>query len=490
MRERSLSGLWRAGSRVALITAVGGLAGACSADAARFSDNPFSNPFASRDVAEPKMTGSLGPKKPAGAVRTGAVASAPLAPPPAARVAAASAAASAETPTRYASSAPAGWTATGGTAITVGQGDSLAAISNRYGVPTGAILSANGVTAAQVTPGRRIIIPIYNAAGAPAAMPARKVEAAPAAAPAVQSVAAAAPAPAAGRVVATAKLPPKPAPAKVAAAEPAKPHVRPGQPARAPAPAPLHATARPVPAEAKSTAAIQHPRPGRTLAKTETSRSEAPKPEPVAKVAAKPEAKPAKVAEAKPAKLADAKPAPAPAATAKPAAPAAKPLEPAKVAAATPPKTALPAREPETTASLPVQPVAPAPAAPAAPTAEFRWPARGRVISGFGGQGGNEGINIAVPEGTAVKAAESGTVAYAGNEVKGYGNLVLIRHDNGYVSAYAHNGEVEVKRGQKVARGQVIAKSGQSGNVTSPQIHFEIRRGANPVDPVPYLASN
>src|SRR5206468_2768126 len=84
-----------------------------------------------------------------------------------------------------------------------------------------------------------------------------------------------------------------------------------------------------------------------------------------------------------------------------------------------------------------------------------------------------------------IKAAEAGTVAYAGSEVKGYGNLVLIRHENGFVSAYAHNGEIEVKRGQKVARGQVVAKSGQTGNVTSPQLHFEIRKGSTPVDPMP-----
>ena len=71
--------------------------------------------------------------------------------------------------------------------------------------------------------------------------------------------------------------------------------------------------------------------------------------------------------------------------------------------------------------------------------------------------------------------------------MKGYGKLVLIRHDNGYVSAYAHNGEIAVKRGEKVKRGQAIAKSGQTGNVTSPQLHFEIRKGAQPVDPMPHL---
>ena len=103
------------------------------------------------------------------------------------------------------------------------------------------------------------------------------------------------------------------------------------------------------------------------------------------------------------------------------------------------------------------------------------------------GKGGNEGINIAVPEGTPVKSAGDGVVAYSGNELKGYGNLVLIRHDNGYVSAYAHNGDINVKRGERVNRGQVIAKSGQTGNVASPQLHFEIRKGSNPVDPMPYL---
>ncbi len=118
---------------------------------------------------------------------------------------------------------------------------------------------------------------------------------------------------------------------------------------------------------------------------------------------------------------------------------------------------------------------------------EFRWPARGRIIQGFKA-GNNDGINIAVPEGTAVKAVEGGVVAYAGNELKGYGNLVLIRHPNGFVSAYANNSDVEVKRGEVVKRGQVIAKSGQSGNVASPQLHFELRKGSTPVDPTQYLA--
>jgi murein DD-endopeptidase MepM/ murein hydrolase activator NlpD len=129
-------------------------------------------------------------------------------------------------------------------------------------------------------------------------------------------------------------------------------------------------------------------------------------------------------------------------------------------------------------------------AEPAGSLPTFRWPARGRVIAGFGPSPNglqNDGINVAVPEGTPIKAAEDGVVAYAGNELKGYGNLVLVRHSNGFVTAYAHASEILVKRGDTVKRGEVIAKSGQTGNVTSPQLHFEIRKGSTPVDPSQYL---
>jgi murein DD-endopeptidase MepM/ murein hydrolase activator NlpD len=134
----------------------------------------------------------------------------------------------------------------------------------------------------------------------------------------------------------------------------------------------------------------------------------------------------------------------------------------------------------------------PAEAAGESGSAMFRWPARGRIVTAFGAKPNgqqNDGINIAVPEGTPIKAAESGEVAYAGNELKGYGNLILIRHPNGFVTAYAHASELLVKRGDKVKRGQVIAKSGQTGNIGSPQLHFEIRKGSTPVDPTPYLGA-
>ncbi len=148
------------------------------------------------------------------------------------------------------------------------------------------------------------------------------------------------------------------------------------------------------------------------------------------------------------------------------------------------------------TAPAPVKPVAIA-AAPSAATPSdaqltMRWPVRGKVISGFGSKPNgmkNEGINIAVPEGTSVQAAEGGVVAYAGNELKGYGNLVLIRHANGYVTAYAHTKEILVKKGATVKRGDVIAKSGATGAVQSPQLHFEVRKGATAMDPNTFLNS-
>ena len=122
----------------------------------------------------------------------------------------------------------------------------------------------------------------------------------------------------------------------------------------------------------------------------------------------------------------------------------------------------------------------------------MRWPVKGKIISEYGTKPNglkNEGINIAVPEGTGVRAAESGVVAYAGNELKGYGNLVLIRHEGGWVTAYAHAKELFVKRGDIVKRGDVIAKAGQTGSVSSPQLHFEVRKGATAMDPLKFLAS-
>jgi murein DD-endopeptidase MepM/ murein hydrolase activator NlpD len=156
-----------------------------------------------------------------------------------------------------------------------------------------------------------------------------------------------------------------------------------------------------------------------------------------------------------------------------------------KVASAAPAQTVRVAKEEPRTTETVVKTAEPSGAMPS-----FRWPVKGRVIAGFGSKPNgtqNDGINLAVPEGTPIKAADDGVVAYAGNELKGYGNLVLIRHSNGFVSAYAHASELMVKRGDTIKRGQVIAHAGQTGNVTSPQLHFEIRKGSTPVDPAQYL---
>ncbi|HEV7254536.1 MAG TPA: peptidoglycan DD-metalloendopeptidase family protein [Mesorhizobium sp.] len=165
-----------------------------------------------------------------------------------------------------------------------------------------------------------------------------------------------------------------------------------------------------------------------------------------------------------------------------------------------------PAVDPTRTSAAPAQP---APAAPAKATAEvleesqdvaalapedsgigkMRWPVRGKVVSNFGSSGGkaSDGIDIAVPAGTAVKAAENGVVIYAGDGLKEFGNTVLVRHEDGLVTVYGHASELKVARGEKVKRGQEIATSGMTGNAGTPKLHFEVRKNSAPVDPKQYL---
>ena len=153
---------------------------------------------------------------------------------------------------------------------------------------------------------------------------------------------------------------------------------------------------------------------------------------------------------------------------------------------ATRPATASPGEA--VAAALP-RPAAPLPEPPHG-SGGFIWPVEGNVISDFGSKGGgryNDGINIAAENGAPVRAAESGVVAYAGNEVRGFGNMLLLKHTNGWVTAYAHNQELLVKRGERVQRGQLIAHVGQSGSVDRPQLHFEIRKGKRAVDPLQEL---
>jgi murein DD-endopeptidase MepM/ murein hydrolase activator NlpD len=122
----------------------------------------------------------------------------------------------------------------------------------------------------------------------------------------------------------------------------------------------------------------------------------------------------------------------------------------------------------------------------------FDWPVQGKIIERYGtGPSGthNDGINIAARAGEPVRAADAGVVAYAGNELRGYGNLVLIKHPGGYMTAYAHNSKLLVKRGDVVKRGQEIATAGSTGTVDTPQVHFEIRQGTRAIDPITLLPS-
>lgn len=152
------------------------------------------------------------------------------------------------------------------------------------------------------------------------------------------------------------------------------------------------------------------------------------------------------------------------------------------------PPAAQPAAAPAQAA--PKQPVR-VPDPPARASSGFMRPVDGRTLVSYGSQPGglrNDGINIAAPRGTPVKAADNGVVVYAGNELRGFGNLLLISHAGGWMTAYAHLDTMGAARGDKIVRGQKIGTVGMTGNVTSPQLHFEIRKGKQPVDPEQQLA--
>jgi murein DD-endopeptidase MepM/ murein hydrolase activator NlpD len=311
-----------------------------------------------------------------------------------------------------------------GTTIIVGTSDTMESLSQRYGVTTAEILKANGYKGPRaLQPGQQLIIPPRAVAAAPAAV----------------------------------------APKAVAAAAPVA------------APPSVHIVNR---GDTLMSIAHRNHVPVAELAKANgiDANSKLKLGQKINVPGAKSAAAPAV---AQPAQAASAQPGAV-------AAPATKMavVEPAKEKA----RLAQATTTPEAAAAVTETPVKTAEATGALPT--FRWPVRGRVVTGYGAKTNgksNDGINVAVPEGTPVKAAEDGVVAYSGNELKGYGNLILVRHSNGYVTAYAHASELLVKRGETIKRGQIIAKSGQSGEVGSPQLHFEIRKGSSPVDPLQFL---
>ena len=326
---------------------------------------------------------------------------------------------------------PPHWTWEGGKPIIVGRGETLESLSRRYDVPVGAIMEANNITsAAMVHPGQHLVIPRRRG----------PMTAAPA--PAPQS-----------RAAANTPVVPSAAPAP-----PPRTALAPGSD--------VHIVAT---GETLNSIARHYHKSVLALAKANNLSAGAM----------------LKVGERIVIPATSASAPPPPAAPQRAEAPPAVAANP-NIAAAESPHSVRVVESVEQAGQKP--PAGAAEATSAVPS--FRWPARGRIIAGFGPKPNglqNDGINLAVPEGTPVKAAEDGVVAYAGNELKGYGNLVLVRHANGFVTAYAHASEILVKRGDAVKRGQVIAKSGETGSVTSPQLHFEIRKGATPVDPAQYL---
>ncbi len=429
---------------VALGLAAAGLAG-CSADSVRLSEGPFNSPYA--------RTASVEQQRPHGqGVPVARVESQPLPPPQSAALPPVSSTGAA---TGVSYGYPQGgdvtgsvnapprsgahqWSWNGGTPVTIEAGDTLDSMARRYGVPASAIMQANNLTSpSQVIPGQRLVIPRYaqTAAAPPPAAPPRAAapRVAPQATPVgsthiVQS----------GETLSSLGRRYGKTRAEIARANnlPADTKIRIGQPVIIPGARIAQAASAVSPKSAAQPASASSPVGSASAARpapTKPNGSSAP----VQKVAASEPPASARLANAEPA--ADPEPAP------------------------------------DTTGGTP----------------SFRWPARGRIIAGFGpkpnGQQ-NDGINLAVPEGTTIKAADDGVVAYAGNELKGYGNLVLVRHSGGYVTAYAHASELLVKRGDPVKRGQAIGRAGQTGNVNSPQLHFEIRKGKDPVDPMQYLA--
>jgi murein DD-endopeptidase MepM/ murein hydrolase activator NlpD len=374
IRGRAFPRLAVAGLGLALLSG-------CSSDVTRFSSspspfsgNPFSNPFAS---------------KTADAAPTPGVTAAPLA--QTAPAAAGTRTASAEIKPQPVGGSAAGWSAVGGSPIVVADGESLDALSSRYGVPSAALLAANGLSSgSEVKAGMRIVVPVYHADG---------------------------------HAVASA------------------------------------ATSKSAKKRAEDVADAGSPKAGKDKDKAKAKEKD--------KAVAKAD---------KPGETADKS--------------ASKDAKSGDLAYAEPSKPAIdkaPTGNLESGAGASKVPLTGAQADASGVEPEFRWPARGRIIQGFKA-GGNDGINISVPAGTSVRAAEAGVVVYSGDGLKGYGNLVLIKHPNGFVTAYGNNGELDVKRGEQVKRGQVIAKSGDTGNVNAPQLHFELRKGSTPVDPTNYLA--
>ena len=336
-----------------------------------------------------------------------------------------------------------GWTATGGTSITLREGETLYNLSKRYGVPVSAIVKANNLSDPSVVKaGATVIIPTYvYSRSAPVSAPDND----------------------AGTRTASADRGSLVVPARAPTPEPRQP-AEAGRAASKPAPQQEQAAGTVRVASGDTLAAIAR-RQGVSISAIKSANNLNSDTIRIGQVLKMPAGAPHSTAAADPAVTASVrseKPADGPKPYVKPQSQPATEQLAAKDKAA-PAQTGI---------------------------GEFRWPVRGRVISAFGDKtaaGRNDGIDISVPEGTAVKAAENGVVVYAGDELAGFGNLVLVRHSDGWVSAYGYNQKIDVQRGDEVRRGQTIARSGRTGDADMPKLHFELRKGSTPVDPIKQL---
>jgi murein DD-endopeptidase MepM/ murein hydrolase activator NlpD len=500
--------------RWAVLPALALGAAACSPDTTRFGDISLGNPFApppggqlSAPTGEPAIASGQPAAQPASLQYAAPQTPAPprLAQPQPPRTAP-----EATATVRPGTPGTSGnWDGEGGTAIIVGSGETIDGIARKHRVPASAIMAANGIAnPAAIMAGQRLVIPRYKVNGSGAKL---ADAAAPRAAP--PTPAAQASGIAVSTLPAASASPAPPAPLASPAAPVAAAVQAPA--ARAPiAPAAPGAAAAPAPAVVASATTASMPASVPVWAPVGSAQTLLPVPpvhtvsagDTLSRIAHQYHVKVSELAVANglaadtPLKIGEKITVPVKTAPVKGRAVAAAPATAGGAAGAggahagvPPGKTA----SSESVASVRMV-AADAPAGetsggPLSTVPEFRWPIRGRVINNFGAKvsgASNDGIDLAVPEGTPVRAADDGVVAYAGSELKGYGNLVLVRHANGFVTAYANASELMVKRNDQVHKGQVIAKSGQTGTAAAPQLHFEIRKNSAPVDPMQYLPSD
>ena len=504
MRVQSLKSSHRALTRSAALILVGGLAAGCSSGVSRFTtDGLFTGSTSNQrniirndnqpypaDVARPQAATGQYESSPARTAVQAPPVSAPVQraslPPPTStpaaparpeKVAVAPAPKLDRTPTGTVKSAPEkpavekvatekprgpaqdGWSAEGGRLVTLKDGESLGTLSDRYGVPVKAIVNANGFADANsVRSGQKVIIPVYSYARKPDAQkPVKEANAAPA--------------------------DKQPAPAK----KPENVAVLPQQPKLQEQDAKVETASSGVaPAQPKAEKGVYTVASGDSLygiAKKTGTTADA-----IRKANGLDKSTPLKIGQKLKVPAASTEVAAAPqkvdptvTGTTTPAKvkTEAEPAgEKAKLATYTPPKRDDSAIKAAAAASDEEAP-------DSTGIGKMRWPVRGRVVSAYAS--GGDGIDIAVPEGTPVKAAENGVVIFAGEGLKDFGKTVLVRHADGKVTVYGHTGEIKVNRGDTVRRGQEIAKSGMSGNTDTPKLHFEVRENSSPVDPQKYL---